>query len=146
MEVAGAVSARRLYIEAVGSEADEKVGRGWHCPSILIGGRHNDRDGSFCASLPAGALLLDHDAVEGRGAVPPCRQCIKAAGVRAMKRLADTSAGRCAAAGLRRLGEGTGAVLPHRLYVEQAGSETNEEVGCVVYPVSVSSTLYTKMK
>ena len=80
MEVAGAVSARRLYIEAVGSEADEKVGRGWHCPSILIGGRHNNRDGSFCASLPAGALLLDHDAVEGRGAVPPCRQCIKAAG------------------------------------------------------------------
>ena len=80
VEGAGTVSARRIYIEAVGSEADEKVGRGWHCPSILIGGRQNDRNGSFCASLPAGALLLDHDAVEGRGAVPPCRQCIKAAG------------------------------------------------------------------
>ena len=58
----------------------------------------------------------------------------------------STLAGRCAAAGLRCLGEGTGAVLPHRLYVEPAGSETNEEVGCVVYPVSVNSTLYTKMK
>ena len=58
----------------------------------------------------------------------------------------STSAGRCAAAGLRRLGEGTGAVLPRRLYVEAEGSEANEEVGSVVYPVSVNSTLYIKME
>ena len=57
-----------------------------------------------------------------------------------------TSAGRCTAAGLGRLGEGTDAFLPHRLYVEAAGSEANEEVGSVVYPVSVNYTLYIKMK
>ena len=58
----------------------------------------------------------------------------------------STLAGRCAAAGLRRLGEGTGAVLPCRLYVEAAGSEANENVGSAVYPVSVNSTLYIKME
>ena len=52
VESAGAVLTRRLYIEAVGSEAAEKVGRGWQCPSIPIDGRHNDRDGGFCASWP----------------------------------------------------------------------------------------------
>ena len=62
----------------------------------------------------------------------------------------STLAGRFAAAGLQRLGEGTGAVLPRslprRLYVEAAGSEANEGVGSVIYPVSVNSTLYIKME
>ena len=57
-----------------------------------------------------------------------------------------TSAGRCAAAELRCRGGGTGAVLSCRLYIEAAGSEANKEVGSVVYPVSVNSTLYIKME
>ena len=50
VEGAGAVLSHRLYIEAAGSEADEKVSIGWQCLSILIDGRRNDGDGGFCVS------------------------------------------------------------------------------------------------
>ena len=48
-------------------------------PSILIGGVNDDGDRGLLRQL-AGALLLDYDAVEGTGAVLPCRLYIKVTG------------------------------------------------------------------
>ena len=88
VEGAGAVSTRRLYIEAAGSEADEKVGRGWQCPSILIGGRHNDGDGGFCASWP-GPYCWTTTPLRGRAPYRLAGSTSRRRGVRAMKRLAE---------------------------------------------------------
>ena len=149
VEWACAVSTCRLYIKAVGSKANEAAA------TTAPDGRG-----------PTAGLL--------RGQEPYCLagSTSRWRGVRAMKRLGEvsrswqklavssiliggggddrgegfsTSAGQCAATRLRRLGEWTGAVLPRRLCVEAGGSEANEVVGSVVYPVSVKSTLYIKM-
>ena len=49
VEGVGAVSTRKLPIK-VPVSVDEKFGRGWQCPPILIGGCHSDGDWDFCTS------------------------------------------------------------------------------------------------
>ena len=79
VEGAGAVSTRWLYIEAAGSEADEKS---WQRMAVPVYPHRwpPQRQGWGLLRQLAGALLLDYDIGEGTGAVPPCRQYIKAAG------------------------------------------------------------------
>ena len=73
VEGTGAVIPCRLYIESAGSETDEEFGSGFQCRLFSLAVRRPATTGATMgvtmvaetATLVAGVLLLDYDAVEG---------------------------------------------------------------------------------